>query len=232
LLSIIQFPGSNDDRDMRFAMKSVLGCEAELVWHRERELPSGTSGVLLPGGFSYGDYLRAGAMASVSPVVAAVKRFAEAGGPVLGVCNGFQVLCETGLLPGVLVRNHGLNFICDFVHVRVELAAAPFTSRAKVGDVLRIPIKNGEGAYMAPPDVLAALERNGQVRLRYCDAEGRVGDHANPNGTAANIAGITNEAGNVLGLMPHPEHAVEAAIGGTDGLALLGSIADAVRGSA
>jgi phosphoribosylformylglycinamidine synthase len=232
LLSIIQFPGSNDDRDMRFAMKSVLGCEAELVWHRERELPSGTSGVLLPGGFSYGDYLRAGAMASVSPVVAAVKRFAEAGGPVLGVCNGFQVLCETGLLPGVLVRNHGLNFICDFVHVRVELAAAPFTSRAKVGDVLRIPIKNGEGAYMAPPDVLAALERNGQVRLRYCDAEGRVGDDANPNGTAANIAGITNEAGNVLGLMPHPEHAVEAAIGGTDGLALLGSIADAVRGSA
>jgi phosphoribosylformylglycinamidine synthase len=232
LLSIIQFPGSNDDRDMRFAMKSVLGCEAELVWHRDAELPAGTTGVLLPGGFSYGDYLRAGAMASVSPVVAAVKRFAEAGGPVLGVCNGFQVLCETGLLPGVLVRNHGLNFICDFVHVRVEVSAAPFTQRAKPGDVLRIPIKNGEGAYMAPPDVLEALERNGQVRFRYCDAAGRVADDTNPNGTAANIAGITNEGGNVLGLMPHPEHAVEAAIGGTDGLVLLGSLADAIQGKA
>ena len=229
MLSIIQFPGSNDDRDMRFAMKSMLGCDARLVWHRDAELPAGTTGVLLPGGFSYGDYLRAGAMASVSPVVAAVKRFAEAGGPVLGVCNGFQVLCESGLLPGVLGRNHGLTFICDFVHVRVEVAAAPFTSRVEAGSVLRIPIKNGEGAYMAPPDVLEALERNGQVRLRYCDAQGRVGDDTNPNGTAASIAGITNERGNVLGMMPHPEHAVEPAIGGTDGLALLGSLADFVR---
>ena len=231
MLSIIQFPGSNDDRDTRFAMKSVLGCDAELVWHRDSELPAGTTGVMLPGGFSYGDYLRAGAMASVSPVVAAVKRFAEAGGPVLGVCNGFQILCESGLLPGVLGRNHGLNFICEFVHVRVEVASAPFTSRAKVGDVLRIPIKNGEGAYMAPPDVLESLERNGQVRFRYCDADGNVSEDANPNGTQNHIAGITNEAGNVLGLMPHPEHAVEAAIGGTDGLALLGSIADAIRGA-
>jgi len=229
LFSVIQLPGSNDDRDMRFAMKSILGCEAELVWHRSSELPAGTRGVLLPGGFSYGDYLRAGAMAATSPVMGAVKRFAEAGGPVLGVCNGFQVLCESGLLPGVLIRNHHLHFVCDFVHVRVERAAAPFTSRAREGDVLRVPIKHGEGAYFAHADTLDALEREGRIWLRYCDAEGRVGDASNPNGTLHAIAGLGNERGNVLGLMPHPEHAVEASIGGLDGLAILGSLADAIR---
>jgi phosphoribosylformylglycinamidine synthase len=230
LFSVIQLPGSNDDRDMRFAMKSILGCEAELVWHRSSELPPGTEGVLLPGGFSYGDYLRAGAMAATSPVMGAVKRFAEAGGPVLGVCNGFQVLCESGLLPGVLIRNHHLHFVCDFVHVRVERAAAPFTSRVREGDVLRIPIKHGEGAYFAHADTLEELERDGRVWLRYCDADGRVGDDANPNGTLHGIAGIGNARGNVLGLMPHPEHAVEASIGGLDGLAILGSLADALGG--
>jgi phosphoribosylformylglycinamidine synthase len=221
LFSVIQLPGSNDDRDMRFAVKSTLGCDAELVWHKRSELPPETRAVLLPGGFSYGDYLRAGAMAQYAPVMAAVKRFADAGGPVLGVCNGFQVLCESGLLPGVLVRNHHLHFVCDFVNVRVERSVAPFTSRARAGDSLCIPIKHGEGAYFAPPEELAALESRGQVLLRYVD---------NPNGSLDDIAGVCNERGNVFGLMPHPEHAVEAGIGGTDGLAILGSLADAVAG--
>src|SRR5262249_40782941 len=168
VFSVIQLPGSNDDRDLRFALKSVLGCPAELVWHERAELPSDTRAVLIPGGFSYGDYLRAGAMAAYAPVMAAVRRFADAGGPVLGVCNGFQVLCESRLLPGALVRNQDLHFICDFVHVRVERSAAPFTSRAPAGRVLRLPIKHGEGAYFAHPDELARLERDGQIVLRYC----------------------------------------------------------------
>lgn len=231
MFSVIQFPGSNDDRDMRFAMKSLLGQASELVWHKQAELPPQTRAVLLPGGFSYGDYLRCGAMAQYSPVMAAVKRFAEAGGPVMGVCNGFQVLCESGLLPGALVRNHHLHFVCDFVHVRVEHARAPFTTRAREGDVLRIPIKHGEGAFVAPPELLERLERRGQILLRYCDAAGRVSAEANPNGAAANIAGVTNEKGNVFGLMPHPEHAMEPSIGGTDGRAILGSLVDAVSGA-
>ena len=228
MFSVIQLPGSNDDRDMRYALKSVLGCAAELVWHKAPELPPDTSAVLLPGGFSYGDYLRAGAMAACSPVMAAVKRVAEAGGPVLGVCNGFQVLCESGLLPGALVRNHHLHFVCDFVHLRVERSAAPFTSRAREGDVLRIPIKHGEGVYTAPAQTLDALERGGQIALRYCDAGGVVGGASNPNGSLRDIAGICNERGNVFGMMPHPEHAVEPAIGGTGGVAILGSLVDAL----
>jgi phosphoribosylformylglycinamidine synthase len=230
LFSVIQLPGSNDDRDMRYALKSVLGCRAELVWHKQSELPAGTRAVLLPGGFSYGDYLRAGAMAAHSPVIAAVKRFAEAGGPVLGVCNGFQVLCESGLLPGALVRNHHLDFVCEFARLRVERSVAPFTSRAQEGQVLRIPIKHGEGAYCADEDTLDALERDGRVLLRYCDAEGRVGGDANPNGALRDIAGICNARGNVFGMMPHPEHAVEPMVGGTDGLAILGSLVDALEG--
>jgi phosphoribosylformylglycinamidine synthase len=229
LFAVVQFPGSNDDRDMRFAFKSVLGVRAELVWHQQGELPADTAAVCLPGGFSYGDYLRCGAMARYSPVMAAVRRFAEAGGPVLGVCNGFQVLCEAGLLPGALVRNHHLHFVCEFVHVRVERSAAPFTSRARAGQVLRLPIKHGEGAYHAEPAALAELERRGQILLRYCEPDGRVSDAANPNGSLASAAGVVNERGNVFGLMPHPEHAVEAAIGGLDGLALLGSLVDAAR---
>jgi phosphoribosylformylglycinamidine synthase I len=232
LLAVVQFPGSNDDRDMRFALKSVLGARAELVWHKDRELPAGTAAVVCPGGFSYGDYLRAGAMARFSPVMAAVKRFADAGGPVLGVCNGFQVLCESGLLPGALGRNHHLHFVCEFVYVRVERAAAPFLSRARAGQVLRLPVKHGEGAYFAPPALLARLEEKGQIALRYCTADGSPSDAANPNGSLANIAGVTNEAGNVLGLMPHPEHAVEAAIGGVDGITLLGSLVDAMASGA
>jgi phosphoribosylformylglycinamidine synthase len=229
LFAVLQFPGSNDDRDMHFAMKSVLGADARLVWHAESELPAGTRAVLLPGGFSYGDYLRCGAMARFSPVMGAVRRFAEAGGPVLGTCNGFQVLCEAGLLPGVLRRNRDLHFVCEFVHVRVERAAAPFTSRARPGQVLRLPVKHGEGAYTASDADLDRLEAKGQVVLRYCDAEGRVGGAANPNGALRDIAGICNEAGNVFGLMPHPEHAVEGRIGGRDGALLLGSLLDFVQ---
>ncbi len=229
MLAVVQFPGSNDDRDMRFALDGVLKASAQLVWHKEPELPPQTSCVVLPGGFSYGDYLRCGAMAKYSPVMAAVTRFAEAGGLVLGVCNGFQVLCESGLLPGALLRNQHLHFVCDFVNLRVERAGAPFLTRAAVGQVLRMPIKNGEGAYFIAPEELARLERNDQVLLRYCDESGSVGDVTNPNGSLGCIAGITNERGNVFGLMPHPEHAVEAAIGGTDGLFLLGSLVDAVR---
>jgi phosphoribosylformylglycinamidine synthase len=231
LFAVLRFPGSLDDRDMIFALKSVLGVDARLVWHRDSALPPETRAVLLPGGFSYGDYLRCGAMARFSPIVADLKRFADRGGPVLGTCNGFQILCESGLLPGVLVRNHHLHYVCDTVHLRVERAAAPFLSRAQPGALLRLPIKHGEGAFTASPELLARLEANGQVALRYCDADGSVVAAANPNGSVANIAGITNEAGNVIGLMPHPEHAVEPLIGGTDGLTLLGSIVDAVAGS-
>jgi phosphoribosylformylglycinamidine synthase len=230
VFAVIQFPGSNDDRDMRFALKSVLGVRAELVWHKQGELPAGTRAVLLPGGFSYGDYLRCGAMARFSPVMAAVRRFTDAGGPLLGTCNGFQVLCESGLLPGALLRNQGLDYVCDpMARVRVEQAAAPFTSRARVGEVLRIPIRHGEGRYHAAPDELARLEASGQVVLRYCEPDGTVSARANPNGSLANVAGVRNRAGNVLGLMPHPERAVEALTGGTDGLAILGSLVDAVE---
>jgi phosphoribosylformylglycinamidine synthase I len=228
LFAVLQFPGSNDDRDMLFAMKSVLGSDASLVWHKQPTLPAGTRGVLLPGGFSYGDYLRAGAMARFSPIIADVKRFAEAGGPVIGTCNGFQILCESGLLPGALVRNHHLHFVCDRIYVRVERSRAPFTHRVDEGAVLRIPIKHGEGAYFAEPATLDAMKQRGQIVLRYCDASGVVSPDANPNGSADQIAGITNEVGNVLGLMPHPEHAVEPSIGGTDGLAILGSLVDSV----
>lgn len=230
MFAVLQFPGSNDDRDMLFAMKSVLGVDAALVWHKEAELPADTQAVLLPGGFSYGDYLRAGAMARFSPIVADVKRFAEAGGAVLGTCNGFQVLCESGLLPGALVRNQHLHFVCDRVHVRVERARAPFTQRSVEGAVLAIPIKHGEGAYFADAATLDRMEQHGQIVLRYCDVNGNVSAETNPNGAVDQIAGITNEAGNVLGLMPHPEHAVEPSIGGTDGLEILGSLVDAVNG--
>ncbi len=230
MFAVIQFPGSNDDRDMRFALKSALALDARLVWHQEPELPAATRAVLLPGGFSYGDYLRCGAMARFSPVMAAVRRFAEAGGPVLGTCNGFQVLCEAGLLPGALLRNHDLDFVCAWQPVRVEQAAAPFTSRARAGQVLRIPIKHGEGRYVVAPAELERLTAAGQVVLRYCDAEGALTAAANPNGSAGNVAGVRNAAGNVMGLMPHPEHAVEALTGGTDGLLILGSLADAVAG--
>jgi phosphoribosylformylglycinamidine synthase subunit PurQ / glutaminase len=228
LFAVVQFPGSCDDRDMRFALKSALGADARLVWHKEPELPPGTRGVLLPGGFSYGDYLRCGAMARFSPVMAAVRRFAEAGGPVLGTCNGFQVLCEAGLLPGALLRNRDLHFVCEWPHLRVEHSAAPFTSRARAGQILRIPIKHGDGRYFVRPEELSRLEHRGQVLLRYCAPDGTPAEAANPNGSVGNVAGVTNERGNVFGLMPHPEHAVQGLTGGVDGLVILGSLVDAV----
>lgn len=232
MFAVVQFPGSNDDRDMRAALRGVLGADAELVWHRDAELPGATRAVLLPGGFSYGDYLRCGAMARFSPVMAAVRRFADAGGLVLGTCNGFQVLCEAGLLPGALLRNRDLHFVCERVAVRVERSDTPFTSRARPGEVLHMPIKHGEGAFYAPPALLAELEHRRQVVLRYCDAAGTVGEAANPNGTVACVAGVVNERGNVFGLMPHPEHAVEPLIGGVDGRKILGSLVDAVLSEA
>jgi phosphoribosylformylglycinamidine synthase len=229
VFAVVQFPGSNDDRDMRFALKSVLGVDARLVWHKETELPTGTEAVLLPGGFSYGDYLRCGAMARFSPILQAVSSFASSGGPVLGTCNGFQILCEAGLLPGALRRNRGLHFVCEPAHLRVERGGTCFSSRAQEGDVLRVPIKHGEGCYYAPPETLRRLEGEGQVLLRYCHPDGTVDPAANPNGSVGNVAGILNTEGNVLGLMPHPEHAVESAIGGTDGRMILGSLLDFVE---
>ena len=214
---------------MRFAFDSVLKASARLVWHKEPELPPGTRAVVLPGGFSYGDYLRPGAIAHLSPIMSSVIEFANVGGPVIGSCNGFQVLCESRLLPGALMRNQSLQFRCQTQHLRVERAAAPFTSLARPGDVLSIPISHGDGNYHADDETLARLEANGQIAFRYCTAGGDVTDDANPNGSRANIAGITNEAGNVLGLMPHPERAVEAALGGTDGLVVLRSIQEAVH---
>jgi phosphoribosylformylglycinamidine synthase len=229
VFAVVQFPGSLDDRDMRFALNSVLGAPASLVWHKAAQLPRGTRAVLLPGGFSYGDYLRCGAMARFSPIMVAVKRFAEAGGFVLGTCNGFQILCEAGLLPGALVRNRDLHFVCDFVHVRVERVDTAFTSRARGGQLLRLPVKHGEGCYFASPGLMAELEAKRQIVLRYATPDGALAPEANPNGSFGNIAGIVSEAGNVFGLMPHPEHAVEPALGGTDGQAILGSLLDRVK---
>ena len=226
--AIVVFPGTWSERDWHAAITDVLGETAEYVFHKETGL-SGADCVVLPGGFSYGDYLRPGAIARFSPIMQAVADFANAGGPVIGSCNGFQVLCESGLLPGALMRNGSLQFRCQAQHLRVERAAAPFTSLANPGDVLSIPISHGDGNYYADDETLARLEAKGQIALRYCTAAGDVTADANPNGSRANIAGITNEAGNVLGLMPHPERAVEAALGGTDGLVVLRSLQEAVH---
>ncbi len=221
-IGVVQFPGSNDERDAVWALNE-LGADAELLWHGDPDL-RGADAVVLPGGFSYGDYLRCGAIARFSPVMGSVVRFAGDGGLVLGICNGFQVLCEAGLLPGALVRNAGLTFVCDTVHVKVENASIPFTSRATPGDVLAIPIKHGEGRYVVEAAELKAMEERGRVVLRYV---------ANPNGATANIAGVSNERGNVFGMMPHPEHAVDptAGIRSADGAAILGSMIDALVGA-
>ncbi len=218
-VAVLQFPGSNDDHDAQWALKA-LGADAQLVWHAETELPRGTGAVVLPGGFSYGDYLRCGAIARFAPIMAAVTRFAADGGLVLGTCNGFQILCEAGLLPGVLRPNASLSFICRDVAVRVERTDTPFTSRCEPGQLLVIPIKHGEGAWYAPPDTVARLEANGQLLLRYED---------NPNGAVADVAGVLSETGNVMGLMPHPEHAVDPLLGSGDGALILASLLDAVR---
>ena len=220
---VIRFPGSLDDADALWALGEVMDQEALALWHKDETL-GGAECVVLPGGFSYGDYLRCGAIARFSPIMRAVARFAAEGGLVIGICNGFQILCEAHLLPGALTRNRSLSFICQPVTVRVENAATPFTCAARKGDLLRLPIKHGEGRYVAPEAELDAMERRGQVLLRYVDPRGEASDAANPNGSMRSIAGVANERFNVFGLMPHPEHAVERALFGQDGLKLFESI--------
>ena len=226
--AIVVFPGTWSDADWHAAIVDVLGEDAEYVFHKETSLAQFDC-VVLPGGFSYGDYLRPGAIARFSPVMQSVIEFARSGGPVIGSCNGFQVLCESGLLPGALMRNRGLQFRCQPQHVRVERAEAPFTSLASEGDVLSIPISHGDGNYFADDATLERLEANGQIALRYCTGDGVVDSGANPNGSRANIAGVTNEAGNVLGMMPHPERVVEPELGGVDGLVIMRSILEALH---
>lgn len=223
--AVVVFPGSNCDRDAYRAVAEVLGDEAVYVRHDATSL-AGADAVILPGGFSYGDYLRPGALARFAPVMEAVRGFAAAGGPVIGICNGFQILCEAGLLPGVLVRNAGQRFRCQPVYLRVENPHTPFTGRFQRGQVIRMPIAHGEGNYLAPRHVLDELEREGRIVFRYCDPSGQATEAANPNGSARNIAGITNARGNVVGLMPHPERAVEPYMTSTDGLAVFAAVRD------
>ena len=225
--AVIVFPGSNCDHDAYHAAKHVLRQDAELIWHKDSSLKDADA-VILPGGFAHGDYLRTGAIARFSPIMQAVKAFAAAGGPVLGICNGFQILLEAGLLPGAMLRNRSLHFRCEHVHVRVEQTDTPFTAAATARQILRIPIAHGEGNYYAEPDVIERLERNRQVVFRYVTASGEETDAANPNGSIHNIAGITNEARNVVGLMPHPERACEMALGSADGLIVFESVIKAV----
>ena len=224
--AVLVFPGTWSDHDCHYVLREVLGQEADLVWHREADL-SAYDCVVLPGGFSYGDYLRCGAIARFAPAMEAVARHAEAGRPVIGICNGFQILCEAGLLPGVLLRNESLQFRCQDVHLRVENVATPFTRLYRPGQVLRVPISHGEGRYYADEATLDELETTGRVVFRYCTSEGELKPEANPNGSLRNIAGIVNRAGNVLGMMPHPERASEPLMGGVDGLLLWRSVIEA-----
>jgi phosphoribosylformylglycinamidine synthase len=223
-VGVIVFPGSNCDQDAYHAAVDVLHEQAEYIWHKDTDL-KGADVLILPGGFAHGDYLRVGAMARFSPVMTSVQRFAAAGGPVIGICNGFQILLEAGLLPGAMLRNTGLKYRCEHVYVRIEQTDTPFTIAGHNGQVLRIPIGHGEGNYYAPPDVLERLEVNRQVILRYTDPQGRVDAEWNPNGSAHAIAGICNEQRNVVGMMPHPERACEALLGSSDGLVILTSMA-------
>jgi len=220
---ILVFPGSNCDHDTEHVVANVFNQDARLIWHKEQKLGD-VDVVIVPGGFSYGDYLRSGAIARFSPIMKDVVRFANEGGLVVGICNGFQILCESGLLPGTLLRNDSLRFACRWAHIRTEQNGTPFTSAAAQGQILRIPIAHGEGQYMADEEVLDRLEANGQVVFRYCTAEGDVTPAANPNGSARNIAGICNEAGNVLGMMPHPERCAELALGSDDGAVIFESL--------
>jgi len=214
--AVLRFPGTNCELDCRRAVEAVSG-EAVYVWHRDRDL-AGADVVLIPGGFSYGDYLRAGAIARFSPIMDEVLAFARDGGLVLGICNGFQILCEAGILPGALIRNHGLRFRSHDFWLRVDTADTPFTRVYRDGEVLRMPLSHGEGQYVADPAVLDRLEEEDRVVVRYADREGRVTDEANPNGSVRNIAGICNRERNVVGVMPHPDRAIHETLGSTDGL--------------
>ena len=220
---VVVFPGSNCDHDAYHAIGKVLGQPVEFIWHQSERV-DGFDAIVLPGGFAYGDYLRTGAIARFSPVMRAVERFARKGGLVLGICNGFQILLEAGLLPGAMLRNAGLRFVCRPVHVRIETTATPFTAAARAGQVLEMPVAHGEGNYFCDATTLAELEQNGQIVFRYTTPEGRETKEANPNGSLANIAGICNRERNVLGLMPHPERASEARLGSEDGLVIFRSM--------
>ena len=222
--AVLVFPGINRERDMARALRLASGHEPQMVWHAETSLPADTDLVVVPGGFSYGDYLRCGAIAARSPVMDAVREFAGNGGLVLAVCNGFQILCESGLLPGVLMRNARLKFICRDVHLRVERSDTPFTRGYNAGQVIRVPVAHGEGNYEADEETLKRLEGEGQVLYRYCSADGAVDEGANINGAAHSIAGIVNDRGNVLGMMPHPENHVEDIMGCTDGRGLFAGL--------
>jgi phosphoribosylformylglycinamidine synthase I len=220
---IVVFPGTWSDTDCFRAVHDVLGCEAKYIWHKDYDL-SGIDAVIIPGGFSYGDYLRTGAIARFSPVMGAVQEFASAGGVVLGICNGFQILCEAQLLPGALLRNDSLQFRCQWVNLKVERTNSVFTNTCASGQVLRVPISHGEGRYYCDPGTLERIERSGQILFRYCTSTGETNAYANPNGSLNNIAGVVNEHGNVFGMMPHPERCCESLLGGTDGLFLFRSM--------
>ncbi len=225
---VVVFPGSNCDHDLYHVLKHILGQDTRFIWHKDADLGD-LDAVFLAGGFSYGDYLRSGAIARFSPVMSAVIAMARAGKPVMGICNGFQILCEAGLLPGALMRNRNLDFICKNIYITVANNQSIFTSDYRQGEVLKIPIAHGEGNYFADADTIARLHDNQQVIFRYCDADGAVSEAANPNGSAGNIAGICNEAGNVLGMMPHPERASEALLGSEDGKRVFTSLIAAVE---
>lgn len=224
---VVIFPGSNCDHDTYHVISKVIGQPVDFIWHKEENVDR-FDAIILPGGFSYGDYLRSGAIARFSPVMRSVIEFANNGGLVLGICNGFQILCESGLLPGALLRNRDLKFICEHLHVKVEQTDTPFTSAYEQGQVLSTPIAHGEGNYFCDEATLNELESEGRVIFRYCDAEGRVTDEANPNGSLNNIAGICNRERNVIGLMPHPERVAESMLGCKDGRAMFLSMADAL----
>jgi len=225
-VAVVTFPGSLDDRDAARGVR-LMGARPVPVWHADTDL-RGADAVILPGGFSYGDHLRAGAIARFAPVMAAVADHAERGGPVLGICNGFQILCEAGQLPGALTRNAGLAFVCRRIHVRCETAGTAFTSTVETGEVLDVPVKHGEGRFVADPDTLARIEGDGRVVFRYCSPRGELGDEWNPNGATNHIAGVTNDGGNVVGMMPHPEHAVDPDVGPTGGQPVFESLLQSV----
>jgi phosphoribosylformylglycinamidine synthase len=228
---VVVFPGSNCDHDAFYALGSVLHKPVEFIWHQSQDLAN-CDAIILPGGFSYGDYLRTGAIARFSPVMKSVEKFANSGGMVLGICNGFQTLCEAGLLPGAMMRNSGLRFICRPVHIRVEQTDSPFTSAARKGQILTIPIAHSDGCYTADESDIAELEKNNQILFRYTTPDGSDDAAGNPNGSMHNIAGICNRERNVAGLMPHPERVVELALGAADGLVIFKSMVEALVGAA
>lgn len=227
--AVVVFPGSNRERDIAYALELTSGVKPAMVWHGDTALPAGTDLVVLPGGFSYGDYLRCGAIAARAAIMNAVRDHAARGGLVLGVCNGFQILCEAGLLPGVLMRNSSLKFIARNVHLKVERSDTPFTRRYNAGAVISVPVAHGEGNFIADDETLKRLEGDGRVLFRYCDASGRVAPETNINGAMNAIAGIVSENGRVLGMMPHPENHVDPTVGSTDGRALFESLAQALE---